>query len=258
MSKVEQSTDLLIATMNLIQPGVIMVSGGEPVLWKAMPRLIEELGQHKWVILTNLSKVPAWLLHDRVVLVIAAYHKEFTHLPTFIKNLKRIYRPIVKILVEPNSETEHLSVWDTLWTHGIPTHLAPIEWPRGFSESFLDRIRSGELLTNLMYNSRFFCGPTNKSRLCIAGTRDMFQIGLDGGFGRCSQGGPIHGRLGDQKWLDEPHECSFSCYCEWHHWAGMTLANDNNVWNRYVDTGIWTIPRVDELKPFVEKMEWKL
>jgi len=256
-SVVEKNPSAIVKVFNTVDPGVIMVSGGEPLLWADMPHLIDALPQHYWVILTNLSMLPDWLRHKNVRLVVCAYHKEFTVPAHFFKRLRGLPRAIVKIIVEPGMEHEHIPFWSKCWVNGVPAHLVPIEWPRGFSDKFIACLTSGKYLTSSMYNSRFFSGPVERPRLCIAGTRDMFQIGPGGKMGRCSQSGGIQGSVFDPVFNDVVTQCSDSCYCEWHHWSEMTLANDNDVWNHYIETGVWKIPTISGFRNFVEKMGWK-
>jgi len=259
---VESSTKELVSLFRSVEPGVIMVSGGEPLLWKAMPDLLEELSQHYWVILTNLSRPSSWLNHERVKLVIAAYHHEFTG-PLYVTWLKELNertpgKAVAKILIFPGEEYRDIDLHRKLNNLGVPAHFAPVEWPRGFDPAFLKELSEGKYLTSAMYNSRFYSRGVEEPRLCQAGTANMFQINPGGGIGRCSQSSAVPGaRLKEPSFYDEPRPCTKSCYCEWHHWAGMTLANDNEVWNHYADTGEWTYPTPDDLREFVRKMKWK-
>jgi len=255
-SVVENSTFNLIRLFNDVEPGVIMVSGGEPTLWYDMPKLIRELPQHKWVILTNLSFIPSWLLHPNVVLVIAAYHFFQTDADAFIWRVKSLPRAMVKILVDPRDEANPVEMWYHLTERGILTHLAPMEWPRPHSEWMLELV-SGDLLTSCMYSARFFSNDYTKERPCIAGTRDMFQVGPNGNITRCSQSGagPIS-KIFKPEFYDKPQPCNRSCYCEWHHWGDMTLANENSRWNKYIETGVWDRPTPTELQFFIEGMGW--
>lgn len=260
-SLVETEPAQLIEVFNSVEPGVIMVSGGEPVLWEAMPRLLEELPQHYWVILTNLSILKRWLFHDRVKLVIAAYHHEFTPVDAFTEKLLALRgKVMVKILVVPGVEEEHLGLWKRWGDLGIPTHLVPISWPMGCQPEFLDRFRSGELLTSCMYNSRFFNEWVHVPRKCVAGTRDMFQVMPGGGFSACSQTGKIEagGTIMKPVWNEKPRLCDQSCSCEWHHWAGMALAEDNQVWDNFAETGEWENPTMEQFRKFVENMKWTM
>jgi len=255
------NTEKLVQVFRGVEPGVITVSGGEPTLWEAMPSLLDQLSQHYWVILTNLSRPVSWLRDDRIKLVIAAYHEEFTG-PHFAKYLKELGgKSIVKILVTPESEHKHIGLFHHLNNdHGIPAHLVPISWPKGCSPLFLERFLKGDLLTSAAYNARFFSKWVRVPRDCIAGTRDMFQVAHKGSFNRCSQAGIVRpqGSIFAPRWNEGPEPCDQSCYCEWHHWAGATLANDNEVWNYFVETGEWERPTVAGFREFLEKMEWGL
>lgn len=256
-SEVERHTDALVRVFRSVEPGVIMVSGGEPLLWEAMPQLLERLSQHLWVILTNLSFVPSWLHHPRIVLVIAACHYDQCDLDRFVANTRQLRRVIAKVLVQPGgvAEAYAVEVWHHLTEQGVVTHLAPVEWPRGNSEWLLDLV-SGDLLTSCLYNSRFFFNDTMRdSSPCPAGTRDMFQVMPSGMFLRCSQSRGLEG-MGSMlhpSWLEEPADCNKVCYCEWHHWAGVTLADDNDTWTHFVESGEWVRPSPDQFAHFLER-----
>jgi len=257
-SFVEDHPEYLIALFQDVEPGVITVSGGEPTLWKEMPILLEALPKHKWVILTNLSRIPVWLYHPNVVLLIAAYHPGQIAPDKFATNFYKMRdKAVGKILVTPGEEEKDLDYW-RVWNQTIgPVHLAPVNWPTGCDPSFLQRIKSGELLTSAMYNSRFFIKDNREWKDCIAGTRDMFQIGPRGKIGRCSQAGPVLNASIEDPWLyPSPRPCSMNCWCEWHHWAGVTKANDNETWDHFVETGEWRYPRPTDLTAFLEESSW--
>lgn len=252
---VEENPNAIIDLFNSVYPGVIMVSGGEPILWKDMPMLLEALPQHYWVILSNLSSVPTWMHHPNVKLVIAACHYKQAGLGWFIKRCRELPRVVVKILVDPRDEVEPLRVWTVLNKAKLVAHLAPVEWPRPHSPELLQRIRAGELLTSCLYNARFFSSGVEYTRMCLAGTKAMFQVGPSGTIAPCSQAGPIvESTIFEPKW--DVRECDKSCYCEWHHWAGMALAEDNATWDHFVETGEWVRPTPEQLERFLGDMGW--
>lgn len=113
--------------------------------------------------------------------------------------------------------------------------------------------------TSVLYNSRFFRKDKARQKICPAGSKDGIQILHDGSIVRCSTNQSKVSHIGNYDNLfDSTTVCSIadSCYCEWHHYNEWTLANDNDVWNRYIEAGIWQAPSLDDLYMFVKKMDW--
>lgn len=249
----------LMKLLGSVEPGVIMVSGGEPALWKDAPTLIAALPQHSWVILSNLSVVPDWFYHPNVRLVISAFHPSEAAESKFSYALTRLLaasvRCIVKILVASEAETEHLASWTRLGDIA-PTHLAPLNGHFTWTPEFLQRLSEGDLLTSSLYNYRFFLQDRpSRERLCVGGTRAMFQVGRAGFLSRCSTppSGPV-GTIWEPHFIEGPASCSSNCFCEWHHWAGVTYANDNETWTHFVETGEWRRPTPEQFQAFTQTM----
>lgn len=257
-SAVEAEPGLLIELFSQVEPGVITVSGGEPSLWKDAPALVEALPQHYWVIFSNLSLVPDWFYHPNVKLVIAAYHEEEASTDRFLCNLYCLSpRATAKILVKPGEETKHLSFWKEV-SRIAPAHLVSLEGDPVWDPEFLRRVTEGDLLTSCLYNSRFFIRDRAVTpRACFAGTNTMFQVERSGLLSRCStsQGNMNGATIFKPFFNDKALPCSFSCYCEWHHWSGVSLANDNETWTHFVESGEWLRPTPDQLEMFIERME---
>ena len=260
-SIVEDEPGLLIELFNQVEPGVITVSGGEPALWEDMPAIIEALPQHYWVVLSNFSFIPAWYHHPRVKLVIAAYHEEEANADRFIHNVTSLMsdtRIVVKILVRGGEETRHLYLWEKI-SEIVPAHLVSFEGYQQFDSDFLRRISNGELLTSCLYNSRFFITARHDvaRRDCFAGTSTMFQVERGGLLSRCStsEDNMNNATIFEPSFNDAPLPCAYSCYCEWHHWAEAALANDNETWTHFVETGEWLWPTPKELESFIKQME---
>jgi hypothetical protein len=265
-SDVESNPDGVCALLDQVDPGVILVGGGEPTLWKDLPDLMDRLPQHRWVILSNLARVPDWLLHPNIVLILPAFHQERAKFDQFTRKLDRLLqagrRLGIKLIVHPHREMEHLEKWRTWNEMGVPTHFTPLEYTHFFSREFLDFLVE-EALTSCLYNSRFFRPDvTNSPRLCFAGTQKMFQLNPSGTIQRCSS---RHGfedaaqppELAKPWFHEEPKHCDGDgCFCEWHHWSGAALANDNATWTHYVETGEWVRPTQAELREFIRKMQW--
>jgi hypothetical protein len=253
-SKIEQDPDYVVHLFNQVEPGVITLSGGEPLIWSELPGIIDRLPQHHWVILTNLYRCPHWLLwHPNIKMVVAAYHSEHANkrdFKAFAAGLTTRNRCVVKVMYNEST----FDIWKELDEYGIPTHLVPFEGNPPEDSGFLDRFNSGELLTSNMYNARFFYHQwAHRHHLCVAGTRDMFQLGINKRLRRCSQTGHT---IDPDRFNIDSGPCDQSCYCEWHHWAGATAANDNDTWNRYIETGEWTRPTPQEFKEFRDRMGW--
>lgn len=264
LSTIEQHPHRIIELFNTVDPGVIMLSGGEPTLWKDLPHLITALPQHDWVMLTNLSNVPKWMETPRVKLVIAAFHEQFANRDRFRENLLRLKdagsRPVAKLIVKPGEEYSLLPLWEEWNSLGIPTHLTPLEYDYTFAPSFLEEVRR-KYLTSCLYNARFFRSGSKQTKNCPAGTDEMFQVNADGKIVRCSTNQQYLGHLLDEgiQFNTTPCACDMagSCYCEWHHWSGNAPANDNRVWTEYARSGHWQLPQESDLIAFVTDMKWE-
>jgi hypothetical protein len=263
-SEVERNAAAFIELFNRVDPGVIMLSGGEPFLWKDLPTIIGELPQHYWVILTNLSSVPKWVEHVNIKLVIPAYHEEFAREESFTDRLiqlkdvgKRVH---VKLIVKPEQEYDQIHLWDMWNSMGVPSSLVPLDYTYFFRRDFLQDLIT-KYRTCSLYNARFFRVDVAMNIHCFAGTRKMFQVMPDGRLVRCSRLqvpiGNDSSSIASPTFDDQSRFCDVDgCYCEWHHWASATPANDNRTWTDYVETGTWRYPSVDELAEFVAGMNW--
>ena len=264
-SDVETNTQAMINVFNKVEPGVILVSGGEPTLWQDFPLLLEALPQHYWAILTNLTTVPEWLSHPNIKILLPAFHEEFANRERFTKHLMQLQemdkRMHVKLIVKPQREYEQIDLWEQWNSLGVPTSLVPLEYTHLFKREFLADVIS-KFRTSSLYNSRFFKSPRPITKPCIAGTEKFFQINSNGQLVRCSAvfegiGATGGGSIWEPEFNQEAKSCSTdSCYCEWHHWARLANTHDNPTWNHYIETGEWRIPTVEELCQFVVDMDW--
>ena len=263
-SAVELNAERIIGLFNAVDPGVIMLSGGEPTLWKDLPQIVSALPQHDWVLLSNLSSIPKWVENQNIKIVIAAFHEQFANPERFKNNLLHLKemgkRPVAKLIVKPGEEYSLIPLWEDWNSSGIPTHLTPLEYDYKFNPAFLDDIRS-KFLTSSLYNARFFRTSSAVSTYCSAGTNEMFQVNADGRIVRCSTNQESIGNLLDETLsFNEryiPCDMASSCYCEWHHWAKNAPANDNEVWNNYVRNGYWRLPDETEFEKFIKDMCWE-
>lgn len=266
-SEIESNPEALIYLFNQVEPGVILVSGGEPTLWKDFPDILNSLPQHYWVVLTNLTTIPEWLNHPNIKLLLPAYHEEFANEERFTAYLTQLKemgkRAHVKLIVKPGQEYNQVPLWEKWNGLGIPTSFTPLEYTFRFKREFLKDVVDN-FRTSSLYNSRFFRRQSPANRYCVAGTGKSFQVNSDGSLVRCSS---IHEFCGDERagsiWQPEfNREAKYctaeDCFCEWHHWGQTALANDNSVWTDYIETGIWKNPSAEELCQFVLDMDWDL
>lgn len=260
-SYVEKNREYLLQTLEQLGDVLVMLSGGEPSLYEDMPFLLSSLPNVEWVILTNLKILPSWIFDEKIVLIIASYHEQVSK-KVFYENLKILNgagkRIHCKVICHPNDEYRDLDLFFDLMDNSIPVSFVPLEYNYYFRRNFLKDLIT-KYRTSALYNSRFFRKEGEFSRLCGAGTINGFQIFSDGSLGRCSHNQEKFGKLGDLSTvLKKANECQIgaSCNCEWHHWNEWTLANDNKVWNRYIQEGVWDIPTIEELYLFIKKMGW--
>jgi len=255
-SRVEESTEYLERFLKRFEgKTTIAVSGGEPLLWKDLPILVDKFDLF-WILYTNLHKIPEWLSHPRIRLVIAAYHPEHTDIHRFIQRASRVDRLVAKVMAFPGKEEEATIFHTALQEAGIVAHLAPSEYPRGWSPEFITQLHDHP--TSLLYNSRFYSKDAYYARVCPAGTDRMFQITPTGAIEPCSEWAqPSYlGTIFAPRLHKKPVLCGKSCYCEWHSFNEATLANENGRWQTFIDTGHWHNPTSEELDNYVEAMQW--
>jgi organic radical activating enzyme len=216
--------------LNSLDKKMIMVSGGEPLIWRKWERLIEET-DHYWYFLSNCSVVPSFLRKEsikrKVKLFISAYHRSQIDLGRFIDNLREIqslgYPVFCKIIYE--KEPAQIGEAEKIIAAGIPTSFVPLLHAQ-YSEEQLAEILP--YCQSAMYASRFFPpdgGPERKIGVCEAGTSESFQIT---GFKitRCSQEGGIH--FGDIYLPNSLKDAIFS--------RGITLLRKIHFNNVYLST----------------------
>jgi MoaA/NifB/PqqE/SkfB family radical SAM enzyme len=265
-SPLEANTRALIELFDRVRPGVVMLSGGEPFLWKDFPLLLEALPQHYWVFLTNLSFLPKWVDHPNIKLFIPAYHEEFADEARFEAHLRELHargrRLHVKLIVKPGREWDQIARFERWNDMGVLTSLVPLEYTARFDRRFLADVIA-RYRTSSLYNSRFFRLDSPPDVDCVAGTEESFQVNPDGRLVRCSSvfdgaGEDGAGSIWKPAFDRRPRRCpaSGSCYCEWHHWGQMAPANDNLTWTRFIESGEWQRPSLNELLQFILDMRW--
>jgi len=182
--------------LNSLGKKMIMVSGGEPLIWRKWEHLIEET-DHYWYFLSNCSIVPPFLRKDgikqKIKLFISAYHRSQIDLDRYIGNLKKIqdlgYPIFCKVIYE--KEPTQIGEADKIIAAGIPMSFVPLLHAQYSKEQLAEIL---PYCQSAMYSSRFFppdAGPKRKLGICEAGTSESFQIT---GFKivRCSHLGGIH------------------------------------------------------------------
>jgi hypothetical protein len=263
-SVLEENIDTLVSLLNNAPPGIIQIGGGEIGLYDEFYKVIEALPQHRWIIITNLSRVPDWYYHKNIILIGATPHDEFAKPDMFLKNCRSLgdknKRVSSNLLVKPNEEYKSVALYKLFWDNGVPAHLAPLLYHYYYSSSFvIDMIKNYR--TSCMANAKFFLDEKIKTeRKCAAGMKNHFFINHNGFIGRCNSNfEQIDGvsTIFNPVFYEEAKLCgekSKFCYCE--HNSGLSLADENKRVQKFIETGLWEIPSIDELYDFVKKMRW--
>ena len=236
----------ILTFLNELSAKAVMVSGGEPLLWKDWPRLIKET-LHTWYFLTNASVLPSWLRSTRhsIKLVIAAYHRSQMDINTFIRNIETLQDMSYPVFVKIVYDGTTLQFYDIeqIQKANIPVSFSPMLGVKLTKEQ-IDKALP--YCQSEMYKSRFLPPPFGKRRnyqKCNAGTSSSFEI--DGSkLLMCSHKTSLFDRIGT---LDKPklHRRAYPCYknhcaCEWHTFSELdTRPNENVRWQKFVDTGAW-------------------
>lgn len=267
--------------LNSLDKKMILVSGGEPLIWAKWDQLIEET-DHYWYFLSNCSVIPTFLrrgsVKHRLKLFISAYHRSQIDLDRYINNLKEIqslgYPVFCKIIYE--KEPAQIDDADRIIAAGIPMSFVPlvhVQYSKRQIAEILPYCQSA------LYSSRFFpphAGPKRKPLICEAGTSESFAI-TEFKVLRCSHlagiryhnlyaprflAGRHFGYLGDiynPNFYSTPMLCcSKTCACEWHNFSDMSFNFENEKWQHFIDTGEWIPATYEEQKSFVEKAGGKL
>jgi len=224
----------------------IMVSGGEPFIWKGWPVFFTST-PHIWYFLTNASFIPPWitLAKGSVRLFIAAYHRQQVSLDVFIRNIKTLqdlgFPVFVKIVY--NGEDTQLKDIEQIQHEDIPASFAPMI---GTTFSDLQITNAIMYSQSLMYKKRFMPYPYGNTRahtICKAGTTASFEI--DGcKLNRCSHISSflaLQGNVNHSYLRKESYACKRDyCACEWHTFGELdSTLNENTRWQVFVNTGKW-------------------
>ena len=222
----QADVDKVERLLDRLPPAVIVVSGGEPALWKGLKQLVEnnarkqptwrqrlrgmvpEDVRHNFVFFSNVSLLPDWYFDDSVKLIMASFHREQVTERKFSESVRVLHdagkRVKVKLMTAPGEEYENVKFFRELWDYGVPASFAPIEeffeqdpskkkvFDHRFISDLIEKYR-----TSALYTSRFFLATDRTiTKLCPAGTKESFFIEMDGTFRRCVFQGPIVVRRG--------------------------------------------------------------
>ena len=262
----------IVSFLNSLDTKAIMVSGGEPFIWKRWGELIERTA-HYWYFITNASSVPKWLgdsvVKTRTKLIIATFHRTEMRIERFIDNVCKMqdlgYPVFAKVIYDGDSG--RFREIEKVMKAGIPVSFVP----------FLNMAYSKVSITNMltycqsaMYAGRFFppdAGVERDIKPCMAGTEESFEV--DGSvIARCSfySGMPLnevprflrglsHRYLGDihhPRFFKEPKMCyRKTCACEWHTFSDMAFGFENEKWQRFIETGEWSSATIPDIEKFV-------
>jgi hypothetical protein len=252
----ESRYDDVFRFISNLEKKMIMVSGGEPLLWRRWRELISET-DHYWYFSTNASKIPGWLgdntIKERVKLFIATFHRTGIAVGRFIDNVKRLqdfgYSVFVKMVFV--RDMEQINEAEKTIQAGIPMSFVPLVGGE-YSPDEVDMLMP--YCQSDMYYRRFLVDG-RKPSLCLAGTNESF--GVDGlVLTRCSHYSSISlnkvpllfrgfakGYIGDiykPRYYEKPKMCSKPvCACEWHSFGGLYDDIENGRWQHFIDTGKW-------------------
>ena len=264
----------IIKFLNTLDKKMILVSGGEPLLYD-WSKLIKETN-HYWYFATNASVIPKFLYNaqDKVKLLYAAFHREGIGVNKFIKNILKIqdmgYAIFCKIIY--TKDDSQFNDWDLINSAGIPVSFAPLVGVK-YTEEEVAKVLP--YCISDMYADRFL-NPSRKLGNCVAGTSETFEIRATS-IVRCGlQDIPLLGNLAPPKFLkrmvhdglsdaamkviyimsgrksyflgdiynpqfySKPVICHRKrCDCEWHTFSGIGDDSENPRWQNLIDTGKW-------------------
>lgn len=176
----ESKTNDVIRFLNTLDKKMILVSGGEPLLWNGWSRFIKETN-HYWYYATNASVIPKFLAErdakEKVKLFYAAFHREGISVDRFIKNILKLwdmgYAVFCKIIyVRDEAQFEEC---EQISRAGIPVSFTPLLGVK-YSKDEIARILP--YCQSALYASRFFELDRRKSHnlACVAGTSESFEV----------------------------------------------------------------------------------
>lgn len=239
--------DDLVGFLNSLEGRrMILVSGGEPIIWDKLGDLVEST-DHFWYLASNCSLVNPYLkrdvVHDKIKLIIGAYHESQMKLDKFIGVVREMqglgYPVFVKVMYDGGKSQFKMA--EQMIGSGIPFSFVPF-----LEKQYTDvDIRSVlRYCQSSYYASRFFpvpLGPRREPGLCAAGTNKSFHMN-EFSICRCShRQDDVLGDIANPGFYSEPQWCDKTfCACEWHNFSDLGgFTGENNRWQRFIDTGVW-------------------
>jgi len=267
-----------VAFLNSLDTKAILVSGGEPMIWKRWGELIR-MTDHYWYFLTNGSIVPGWLKNNttkqKVKLLLAAFHRTEIRLERFIDNVQKMqdlgYPVFVKaVYVKEDAQFKEM---ESIIKTGIPASFVPLV---GMEYSKEEREKILPYCQSAMYGYGFFPVPNKAggfARLCPAGTQESFE--LDGSvIARCSHYSGMSlnkipklfrglrslylGDISHPKFYPQSKMCERkTCTCEWLAFTDISFGFENEKWQHFIETREWVPATIADIEKFVKGAEVK-
>lgn len=126
--------DLVLGTMNKLGECVITFGGGEPTYHPEFERILSEKPKHIRIgVSSNLAR--PYEFWERIVnklsLVMATYHIEFTNMDRFLRAADLIYLKYkrqgqITIVMVPEKWDECVAAYETLVAHNLPVSAKPV------------------------------------------------------------------------------------------------------------------------------------
>lgn len=273
-TKWEAQFEDTVTFLNSIGKKAIMVSGGEPFIWKRWGELIRRT-DHYWYFCTNTSKVPKWLqdstAKEKVKLFLAAFHRTGIQVRKFIANVHKVqdlgYPVFVKVVYVGDSA--QFNDIEEIIKAGIPASFAPLLGIECSEQGVADIL---PYCQSTMYANRFFppdAGAERAIKPCPAGTEESFEI--EGSvIVRCSHYSDMLlnrvprllrrfrprylGDISHPRFHKQPKICfRKTCACEWHTFSDMAFGFENEKWQHFIETKEWTPATILDIKEFVAR-----
>lgn len=190
--KTELPASRWIEALEQVPPAVIYIAGGEPFLYRDLPRLVNDLpARHSLVgIVTNLSvPVEVYQRIQKHIHLNVSFHREFTTQEQFIgkiRALKDRFHLCVNLVATLENMPVLEEIHDTFQSNDIDLHVDPYVDPQ-----FQYTAEQRKLLDRYMQNDRRPDEQLNfadfSEKKCSAG-RNYINIVPDGGVYTCAAG----------------------------------------------------------------------
>ena len=211
-----------------------------------------------------MSIVSDWYAHENIILFQATLHEEHTTPSAFLQRCQQVQgmgkRVFAGIIVKPEHVYDSVPIWEKFWSEGLPMHFTPLMRRFYFSSKFIFDVVH-KYRTSCSSCGTFFIPDftqRQKDRKCIAGTKKHFGIHHDGTITHCSSNFKQvkDSTIFNPCFNTQAETCceTTTCFCE--QMSGLSLANENQRLNYYVETGQWIKPTIEEVHDFIGKMHW--